>query len=106
MAQKKYTSDVVHFTASADTLSGALIELGVGLVGIVVNDVVSGDMRAAEPYVQVLINNSGVAYTAGDTVGYDASADEAVAAAGGDFDVGKAVNDAGTSEAVLVMLNV
>lgn len=105
MARKVRSDEVLHWTADAAYTAGTLIQHDTGKIGVVVNDVESGAECALEIGVQVEVDNSGVIFAAGATVGYDQSADNAVAAAGGDFDIGKAVNAATATEKVLVLLN-
>jgi len=105
MARKVKSDDTINWVADADYTAGTLIEHASGKVGVIVNDVLSGETCTLELNVTVEIDNSGVIFADGATVGYDQSADNAVVAAGGDFDCGKAVQAATATQKVLVMLN-
>lgn len=92
-----YREDDKHvtFTAAGTLVAGALIEIA-GAVGIVDakpdgTSWAAGELASATIRGQVDVPNSGIIFAAGATVGYDESADEAVVAAGGDFDCGVAV---------------
>ena len=88
---------------------GILIEIG-GVVGIVDPQPegrawAEGELGSATIRGVVEIDNSGVVFADGATVGYDQVADTAVAAAGGTFDCGTCVGGAGATDPVRVLLN-
>ena len=102
---KKQEQRTVHWIADADYTSGTLINHPAAGVGSLINDVTSGVMCALDVWCVVELDNSGVAFTAGATVGYDQTNHQAVVAAGGDFDIGKAEGSVGTGQKVRVWLN-
>jgi len=109
MARYVQQGDKLDVLFGAQTATGALVEVA-GKVGIV--DPKSdgslyeaGELGSATIVGVVELVNSGVVFADGATVGYDASADEAVVAAGGDFDAGTCVGGAAASAPVRVLLN-
>ena len=99
----------LDFTAVGDEVAGDLMQIGGG-IGIVDpkpdgTAYEAGDLASATVVGIVELDNSGVAFSDGDVVGYDATDKDAVVAAGGDFDVGTSVGDVGSSGKVLVWLN-
>ena len=107
----KFHQDGKHldFTAVGTEVTGDLIEIagGVGIVDPKADgtDYEAGDLGSVTVYGIVELDNSGVAFSDGGLVGYDATAKDAVATTTGDFDVGTSVGDAGSSGKVLVWLN-
>jgi len=108
----KYLQDSRHVNIqlAAETAAGALVEIG-NTVGIVDpkpdgTNWAIGELGSISIRCIVELDNSGVAFAYGATVGYDATDDDAVAAAGGDFDCGVCVNPggAGTTDKVQVLL--
>jgi len=109
--------DFLDYTASATKSRGDVVTVG-GLAGILTEDAVSGDVVPARVRGVAEMNKSSAAFTAGDIVEWDndgtavdsnvtAGTGALVANAGGDFDVGKVVDDAGTAdETAKVYLNV
>ncbi|MGB5334394.1 MAG: capsid cement protein [Woeseiaceae bacterium] len=92
----------VNHTFAAETAAGALVEIGTGKTAIVDanpegRNWLTGETGAVTTRGVVEIANSGVVFAWGATVGYDATNDEAVAAAGGDFDCGPCVNAGGAA---------
>lgn len=111
MASFYQVGDELDFVPAAETAIGALVEV-YGKVGIV-NPTHDGAPLAIGALGSVRINcvveldNSGVIFAEGATVGYDATDDDAVAGGGGDFDCGVCVNPGGATaaEKVRVLLS-
>ena len=101
-----YHSDGKHldYTPGSDVAAGTLVQVG-GQAGIVDNDIQAGVLGAVTVRGTVKLDNSGVVFADGAVVGYDEAGNNAVAAAGGDFDCGKCVGGAAASEQVVVLLN-
>lgn len=96
--------DSLDYTPVAAKSAGELVEIG-GKVGILSNDLEAGQLGAARIKGVIKLDNSGVVFADGATVGYDATAMNAVVAAGGDFDCGTCVGGAAADEQVTVLLN-
>ena len=109
--------DFLDYTASAAKSRGDVVSVG-GLAGILTEDAVSGDTVPARVRgVAVMNKKSTASFSEGDTVEWDndGTPGDSSATAGsgaldvdgsGDFDVGKVIEDAGTSdETVRVYLN-
>ena len=102
--------DNIDFTATDALVAGTLVQIA-GLAGILNpkpdgSAIASGDLVSARVKGIVRIPNSGVAFADGGLVGYDQSADEAVATTTGDFDIGRAVGAFADSTATVdVLLN-
>lgn len=110
MAMYKTDGKHVDLTVAAQTKAGTLVQIG-SRIGIVDPHPEGRDWQAGEDGVATVrgtveIDNSGVAFAYGATVGYDQTNDQAVVAAGGDFDVGPCVNQggAGTTDKVRVLI--
>lgn len=101
-----YHSDGKHldYTPGSDISAGTLVQVG-GQAGIVDNDIAANTLGAVTVRGTVKLDNSGVIFADGATVGYDASGNNAVAGGGGDFDCGTCVGGATASEQVVVLLN-
>lgn len=102
----------IDFIATAETAAGTLMQIGttVGIVDPKPDGTAwaIGELMSLSIGCVVELDNSGVAFDFGDAVGYDGTDNDAVAAAGGDFDCGVCVNPAGagTGDKVLVLLDV
>ena len=110
----KFLQDARHIDIepAAQTAAGTLVEIG-GTVGIVDpkpdgTPWEAGELGSVSIRCAVEIDNSGVVLAYGAPVGYDATADEAVATTLGDFDCGVCINPggAGTTDKVRVLLYV
>lgn len=99
----------VDYTPGADVTAGDVVDLGSGYTGVAANDITSGVKGALQVrgvFRVTKASGGGVTFSAGDTVGYDATGETAVAAGTGDFDIGKAVAAAADADAeVHVQLN-
>ena len=84
--------------------AGTLVQVG-GKVGIVNADFAVGQASEARITGMIKVANSGVGFADGATVAYSVANDNAVAQAGGDFDIGTSVGIAGTGDVVIVLLN-
>ena len=109
MARYVQQGDKLDVTFGATTASGALISIA-GKIGIVDpksdgSAYESGEMGSATIVGVVELVNSGVVFADGATVGYDESADEAVAGGAGDLDAGTCVGGASATDPVRVLLN-
>lgn len=98
----------INFVAAGTEVIGGLIQIA-GTVGIVnpTHDGANpsaGDDCVARIKGIVEVPNSGIAPADGTAIGYDQSADEAVAAAGGDFDIGHAVGAHTVNDAFIKVL--
>ena len=100
----------IHIVPAAETAAGTLVQVG-STVGIVDpkpdgTPWAAGELGSVSIRCAVEIANSGVVFAYGADVGYDAAADEAVVAAGGDFDCGVCINPggAGAGDKVQVLL--
>jgi len=69
------------------------------------NGVAIGDMIAGQRYGRIKIANSGISPSGGDTIGYDATAKNGVAAGTGDFDIGIAAAAVTSPADIEVFLN-
>ena len=101
MANYLQDSRHVNIQLAAETAAGALVEIG-STIGIVDSkpdgtNWAIGELGSISIRCIVEVDNSGVVLAYGAAVGYDATADEAVAAAGGDFDAGVCVNPGGAT---------
>lgn len=101
MARYLQDSRHVNIQPVAQTAAGALVQIG-STVGIVDSKPdgtpwESGELGSISIRCIAEVDNSGVVFAYGATVGYDETADEAVAAAGGDFDAGVCVNPGGAT---------
>jgi hypothetical protein len=103
----------LDITFAADTEPGVLIQYA-GVVCIVnsnpnTNDDgtgtwLAGSTGSCRRNCVVRVANSGVVFADGATVGYSVADDNAVVAAGGDFDCGTCVGGAGATDTVLVLI--
>ena len=100
----------VDIIPAAETAAGTFIALG-GTVGIVDpkpdgTPWAAGELGSASIRCAVEVDNSGVVFAVGDTVGYSNANDNAVAALGGDLDIGVCINPggAGATDKVIVLL--
>ncbi len=107
-----YLQDARHIdiVPAAQTAAGTLVQVGttVGIVDPKPDGTPweAGELGSLAIRCAVEIDNSGVVFAYGATVGYDATNDEAVAALGGDFDCGVAIAAAGATDKVRVLLTV
>lgn len=96
--------DSLDYTPDSAKSAGELVEIG-GKVGILSNDLEAGQLGAARIKGVIKLDNSGVIFADGATVGYDATDKDAVAAGDGDFNCGTCVGGAAADEQVTVLLN-
>lgn len=94
----------LDYTPTEDTAAGSIRQVA-GVAGIANVDLPADEVGALAIRGTVKVPNSGVAFIDGAIVGYDEAADEAVAAGGGDYDIGTSVGAAGTTDEVVVLLN-
>jgi len=105
-----HQSQVLHQDAAADRSTGELVQAG-GRAGVVVGNnaaaLASGERIAVDTGAQVTVNPvSAVTFTEGATVGWDDTANQAVAGGAGDFNLGKAIEATTVNGApVKVLLN-
>ena len=102
-AIKKFTDNILNWVADADYSAGVLIDHPTGKVGVLNNDVVSGELCGLDIACQVELTTAAV-IAAGAVVDYDNATGDGVASGSGDFAAGKAVN-ASANGVVLVLLN-
>lgn len=108
---RRYHSSEAHFIAAAARESGELVQLPDGRIGSVssLNGAAIGDRVSCETELVVEVDAASALVIAdGAVVGYDATNKVAVAAATGDFDIGKAQEGgkANGETSVRVALNV
>ena len=111
MNQYLYDGKHIKIQHTGAAVAGNLIQIG-GEVGIIDpkpdgSDWASGELGTVTCDGVVEIENSGVVFAYGAAVGYDATDNDAVAGAGGDFDAGICVNPGGAAatDKVAVWLN-
>lgn len=94
MAEATYLHDpdIVKFTAASAVAAGEVLQHGgEAVVNQGLNDAVTGDpIVARRRGVLTVTAASALTRSVGDTVGWDDTANEAVAGGAGDFDIGKA----------------
>jgi predicted RecA/RadA family phage recombinase len=102
------TGDAIDYTPDADVAAGTLVRLG-GFTGIALRNIPAntlGSLRIEGIFPLTKAAGGGVTFNAGDTVGWNATNETAVAGGMGTYDAGLAVLDAADGDdAVQVKLN-